>query len=694
MPTPPDSSLRREVQALRAIAAMMVVLYHLWPGRFTGGYAGVDVFFVISGFLITGHLVRDAERSGRISLPRFWARRARRLLPAAYLVIAVSTGLVFLLLPQMQWRQSFHELIAASLYFENWQLAHDAVDYLAAANPPSAVQHYWTLSVEEQFYLAWPVLVLIVLTLARQRVRRTLARTVAAVTLASFCYSVWLTQTNPSWAYFVTPGRVWEFGLGALLALALGRSDETASPRHARSRGVLRPLASWLGLFGLAVATFGYDDATSFPGVAALLPTMATVLVIAAGMPGGVLSPAPLLRPRPVQWLGDVSYSVYLWHWPLLVLLPAASGRVPGLAERVGVLAATLVLAWLTTRFVEDPIRHHHRTRHAPPRWVLATAGVVALALVAPSAVGARISTAAAERAAQAAHDLVASNPPCFGAASMDQATPCHNPDLDHLLVPAPAVVATAAKAIPGCFNNYEDVDLLDCHFGDGTDDRLPRVLLLGDSHAGMFLNTLVALARKGALTMSAQLKAACPWSDPPPSRPTSSYPEECAEFRSKLNAWLRTHAREFDLVLTNARMDNLPGTIRQRRRDFAAAWNIVGRQGVPVVGIVDNPRWAVDPNVCLAKLAPEEINPDACGRPRSTMPKVQDPTAGAAALTENGHVLDLTDLYCHDGWCPAIAGGVNMYRDPSHLSQMYADTLGPYLYQRLVDRGLLDVAR
>jgi hypothetical protein len=358
----------------------------------------------------------------------------------------------------------------------------------------------------------------------------------------------------------------------------------------------------------------------------------------------------------------------------------------------VGILVGTVPLAWLTTRYVEDPIRHHRRARSSRPGAVLLVTGAVALLMVAPSLTGVRIATANAERAARVADALVASQPRCFGAASMDRTRPCHNPALDHQVVPAPTAASKVSIDYPGCFDDYEDVAILDCRFGDTSDERLPHVLLVGDSHAQMFLPTLVALAEKGLLTVQAQLKAACPWASPPASRHTHSYPEECTTFRNRLTPWLRAHAKDFDLVLTTSRMDDVPGTPAQQRRDFAAAWNVVGRQGVPVVGIVDNPLRPHDPNGCLAQLDPDEITPRSCGVRRSELPEVVDPTRGAAALTENGHVLDLTDLYCHEDWCPAVAGGVNIYRDYSHLTGTYAETLGPYLYRRLVDRGLLRV--
>ena len=204
--------VRPEIQALRAIAVATVVVFHYWPGLITGGYVGVDVFFAISGFLITGHLVREVERTAKVSLPGFWARRARRILPAALLVLLFCAVATYFWVPLNLWEQFFGEIRASTLYVENWNLAAQAVDYLGAENRPSPVQHYWSLSVEEQFYIVWPVLILIAMTLARRGSellrRRSIAAMLVLLTVASFIYSVIATANDPAAAFFITPTRV------------------------------------------------------------------------------------------------------------------------------------------------------------------------------------------------------------------------------------------------------------------------------------------------------------------------------------------------------------------------------------------------------------------------------------------------------------------------------------------------------
>ena len=238
--------MRQEIQGLRAVAVLLVVLFHLWPDQVPGGYIGVDVFFVISGYLITSHILREVDRTGSVSLAGFWARRLRRLLPASYVVLLVTAVGVLLFVPRLMWKQFFGEILSAALYVENWTLAINSVDYLAADNAPSPAQHYWTLSAEEQFYLIWPLLVLLGLWLAKRSLagrsggsqdhqKAVVLGVLAATTAASLAYSLWASATEPALAYFVTPARAWEFGAGALLAFA----PEAVRRLHARARSRL-----------------------------------------------------------------------------------------------------------------------------------------------------------------------------------------------------------------------------------------------------------------------------------------------------------------------------------------------------------------------------------------------------------------------------------------------------------------------
>ncbi|MEU0744389.1 acyltransferase [Streptomyces sp. NPDC006134] len=367
---PGTTGFRPDIQALRALAVGLVVFHHLWPTVLTGGFVGVDAFFVISGYLITAHLVREFDRTGRIRIAHFYARRVRRLLPAAFLVLVSVVVAVRALVPRDRWADYAHEVMAGALYGQNWLLV-EPVDPARV----TAVASFWSLSVEEQFYLFWPLLLLLLCTL-----RAPWARVVgvAGLGLASLLWCVHLTGADPGLAYFGTPARVWEFVIGAVIALA--------GTRFTLPRAVANA-ASLLGFAALVGSAVHFTGLTPFPGAAALVPAVGTALVIVAGTAPGRQWHTELTSSRPVQLLGGISYSLYLWHWPLLILMPlAVSGGVLNLPVRLGVLAAALLLAYASKRLVEDPARTWTPlVNGVRPTFVAMLAGMAAVCLAAGS---------------------------------------------------------------------------------------------------------------------------------------------------------------------------------------------------------------------------------------------------------------------------------------------------------------------
>ncbi|HEV3000818.1 MAG TPA: acyltransferase, partial [Solirubrobacteraceae bacterium] len=409
-----STALRPEIQALRGVAVLTVVVFHLWPSVLPGGFVGVDVFFVISGFLITGQLVREVDRTSRVSLAGFWARRARRILPAALVVLAFCALATKAVVPETHWREFFAEITASTAYVENWQLAEAAVDYADADDAASPVRHFWSLSVEEQFYLVWPLLIMLALVWGR----RAIGPVLGAVVLVSLVWSIVATAGDPAAAYFITPTRAWEFGLGGLLALV---------PLRGRS-----PALSWLGIGAIALAAVLYSGDTPFPGVAALLPVLGAAAVIAARS----------FAFRPLERVGDVSYSVYLWHWPLIVLAPFAGG-----ASKVVLLALTFVLGWASKVAVEDPVRRlRWRPRAILAPAAAATAAVLLLSLSGTAALDDRL-----DREQDAVARVLERQPPCFGAAAMGGR--CRPQDG---VIPTP-VVAREARNAPCGILRIED---------------------------------------------------------------------------------------------------------------------------------------------------------------------------------------------------------------------------------------------
>ena len=349
---PGDRHFRPDVQGLRAVAILLVVLFHAGIPGLSGGYVGVDVFFVISGFVITGVLLRERATENSTSLPRFYARRARRILPAATLVIIVTVTVAYHYLGPLTGHETAIDGQWAAVFLANFHFAASQTNYLASQQPPSALQNYWSLAVEEQFYIVYPTIFLLTAGVIRRiPLRRRLIAVLIVIVVASYSYSIVFTSANATSAFFSPLTRAWELALGALIAV-LGPSLRCV-PR------LLASIGSWLGLAAIVVAGVSLTSATVYPGALVAIPVVGAALVIAAGTARPDLGAELLLRRRPFQLLGLISYSLYLWHWPILVIATQYRGATTlPVWDNVVLLLIATVAAVLTYRFLENPARH------------------------------------------------------------------------------------------------------------------------------------------------------------------------------------------------------------------------------------------------------------------------------------------------------------------------------------------------
>lgn len=668
-----------DIQLLRAVAVLSVVLFHLSATLVPGGYVGVDVFFVVSGYLITGHLVRQVDETGRIDLPGFWARRLRRLLPAALLVLAVTAILIWRFAPPSAWTQFFTETVASATSWENWFLAGSSIDYLAQGSAASPVQHFWSLSVEEQFYLGWPLVVALCVWSTRRRPsdrRRALAVALGVIGVVSLVCSVLYTAADPAPAYFVTPARAWEFAAGGLLALV--------GPVVVVHHGRLRTLVGLLGLALLAVALFAFTEQTPFPGIAAVVPVLGTLLVIAGGSSTRRWSVTTAARSRPVLLLGELSYSLYLWHWPLIVVAPWVLGVPISLATPLGwtisasLLVLALVLAALTKRFVEDPVRRAPRLAEARPRRTAVLAGLATVLVLCIPTAG-LLTVAAQEHALSSTVDAyVTGGEPCFGADAA--VSGCTNPSLADELLPPLSVRTEDTGDTFRCSAAAEARDFPGCTFGSERPDAT-RVALTGNSHATMLIPGLVDQLEARNWRLDVYVGKGCEWRAPGPDDSVA------CEARRTFMQRAFTGERPYDIILVTSKSPDETSVAKRAaiRTATLEAWKPVLELGTSIVVLRDNPRVPTEAAACVDRSDAARLNAGACAFPVAEAYPTFDLNIAAAAMTDGAvPVVDLGELYCSEGTCPLAVGNVLVYRDLHHITATWSRTLGPILVERI----------
>jgi len=649
------TTFRPDIQGLRAIAVLLVVLNHAGIPGLSGGYVGVDVFFVISGFVISRGLLERLRQTGRVDLPRFYADRARRILPASLTVILLTAAAAFVLVSPLRLRAILGDAVAAALYVPNLRFALEKTDYLAGT-APSPFQHFWSLGAEEQFYLFWPVLLLGAFLLSGRRMPR-LALLVAALALTSFAACLMLTQAAQPWAFFSLPSRAWELMAGALLALL-------PMPRLRAA-----PALGWLGLGAILASAVLFTEETVYPGWLALVPVLGAALVIGFGAQASRGAVGRVLGIRPLVFVGAISYSLYLVHWPLLVLAHEQTGLGAPLPLGLGIVlaAASVPLAYLLFRFVEARFRQRRGTpRRALLRSGVATVTVLAVLLGAGPAVA--MIPLSTNRAVSATV-----------AAPRPHATPFVPSNVTPAL--ADATADTGELYSDGCQQGMAHSEVLSCSFGDPNAQTV--IALFGDSHAGRWFPALKDAAARLGARLETFTKSRCrsvdteaAWSD--------TQNAGCTQWRTDVLARLRAQPPTV-IVLAN----HLGPTVGRGFETEKADWERGFTRSIDqlpsssrVITLADTPEFASSPVLCLsAHLGDAE----RCAVPRAQAFN-RAIAAADVAVSERlgtGHI-DLTDFFCDARDCPPIIGRTLVYSDEHHMTASYSALLGRPLAEAL----------
>ena len=646
------AGFRPDIEGIRGAAILLVVAFHAGVSWMSGGYVGVDVFFVLSGYLITGLLEREVAATGGVDLSEFYARRAKRLLPALLVVLLATLALTFWIYAPIDQQPIASDARGVALYSGNVLFARAAVDYHSAGGNPFL--HTWSLAVEEQFYIVWPLLFVLTARFvegprANIGLTKRLAVGVALTGAVSFLVSLWITTAAQPWAFFGMPTRIWEFALGGLVALAM--------PRHSKISARTGSLLQVTGLASIAIAALYYHQATPYPGFAALAPVLGTVALLVGGSaaPSGLVTRA--LSTPPLRWLGRVSYSWYLWHWPLVGIGAVVDWKI-GVAGRLAWSAGALVLATLTYYFVEEPARKSKWFIDRPD-WInfSALGASVAAALIAYSAM-----LVAQRRVASPTQRV-------FAAAREDgMRHDCWGSPLDNATAP--------------------------CVFGDP--NGRSTIVLMGDSHAEHWLPAVDRIGKRRGWKVVVMVKPACPVADVPElvnGRLKRQY-TECTEWRRAMLR--RIVALRPQAVILSSYDHYMPASgERSESQVTPTAWRdglrrtyrVLSGAGINTVVMRDVPRPGFDVPACLSRRAAESpFRIRECEYARDealSAPAIAAQTAAARGLRRIAFV-DMTDRLCSRSTCPVTRGGVIVYRDDDHLTASFSRAQAPTLDERI----------
>jgi peptidoglycan/LPS O-acetylase OafA/YrhL len=702
-----EIGFRPDVEGLRGLTLLAILGFHVAMPGVGGGFVGPDIFFFISGFVITGQLWREVSTTGTVGLRKFYGKRARRLLPVSALVGVVTAIASALLLPPLQAKAALMDGIASALYVPNFWFIGQQVDYFAGNVLPSPFQHYWTLGVEEQFYLVWPPMIVGTAWLIRCMRRRAKAVApqsktpyvvlVSVVAVSSFALSLMITYVMPLAAYFSLPTRAWQLAGGALVALT------AVYWRRLPQRAAV--ITGWVGLALILFACVYLTPATPYPGTAALLPWLGTALVIGAGCATPTLGCGRVLAVAPMRALGRWSYSWYLWHWPALVFAPILLGHALGLAGNVVVVVVSGGLAVLTLRFVENPLRYAAFLRRSAGKSLglggvssalAACVSVVLLLWVSslplPIPVGRGAQTVPLTIAAGPVQDVFGQVQAAVAATADLKAVPSNlNPPL------ADAAGEVGAMLFDGCLRAPFQSGQPECAMGDTASKT--TVAVVGDSHASMWIPAFQQIGTQRPWRLEAMAKAACPMMDLPIANPLVSrlveYVQRCEQWRGQIIARLRAEHPKLVMVsvfrsytATNSHgflsgftsydpawIDALTRLVRQLRET-----------GAKVLVLGPLPQLNTSVPGCLSEHLDDAT---ACSPPMSTAFNRPGIAAEAAATKAGGgQYADLTELFCTKNRCPVIVGNTLVYVDAGHLTLEYSRLLAPAL-AALADRAL-----
>lgn len=659
-----ERRIRPELEGIRTIAALLVAIYHIWFNRVSGG---VDVFFVVSGFLITTSLLSMYRKNGRILYFSYIVKLLKRLLPTAWLIgITVLIASLYIL-PPFTKQQNINEFLASVSYFQNWRLAMDSVDYLAQNNSASPFQHFWALSIQFQFYLVWLVVFFVAISVLKlisgNNMKRMLTVLIAVLALASFSYSVYLTAANQPVAYYHTFTRVWEFGIGGLVALTIHKL--VVSSRVAW-------LFGWVGLIGLISCGIILQVSELFPGYAALWPVLSAVLIIIAGNNSTNYSAFQLLSWKPLVKFGSISYAFYLWHWPLLIFYYALFDvESVSLQGGLAIIAVATIFAYFTIYGFELPIR-----KIQFPVWKTASIIAVFSAAIWVSTIAYQETYLAGPPvSSELLSESFETHPGAVTYLEDGRLTP--PAEFEESFLPSLDLVKQDRSEIyeDGCLSGKGTTEAEPCEYGALT-DYSHTIALVGGSHAAHWQPMLAELADAHDLKIVTYLKGNC------------RFTEESRKGFEECDVWFQNVKEALisekpDLIFTVGNVGSSKEDFDEVSDGFVEAWKFFEQHEVPLFLVRDTPWY--DQNV-LTCLSENPDNPENCKSDREDVIRDPSPLEEVDYMPETTNTIDLTDYFCDQESCYYVVGNIVTHFDSNHLTATFSRTFAPVFEKPLLE--------
>ena len=683
---------RADIEGLRAVAVLAVLLFHAGIPGLSGGYVGVDVFFVVSGFLITSLLVNERNTQGRIALGSFYARRVRRLLPVSALVAVTTLAASWVWLEPLRLRSLATDVLGVATFSSNLVFAQRGADYLQSTLPPSPLQHYWSLAVEEQFYLVWPVLIAIVCvgvtSQSRIGLRLRVGVVSACVSVLSFVACMLLMDTSQPWAFFSPHTRAFELAIGACVAVL---------PTYTRRASqVVGSLIAWGGLGAVIASVLLFDENTRFPGPWALVPVLGTALLL---MGGNVTawSPQRILSLAPLQWLGTRSYSAYLWHWPILIVVAASAARELTITEGLACTAIALALSEFSYRFVENPVRLNISirgtkaavfavaitalvggsgviARNNPPNLTGATAATTPVLPVGTTSIPLTDETSTSIASAPTLPSRVGPVEPISQAMTFTGLPGNLDPSLQRALSDMPVIYKN------NCHAGFSTIRPKPCVYGDPDSEIV--VGLYGDSHAAQWFPAFEKVAIKRGWKLLLYTKRGCPPADIPTySKVLGKVYNECGPWRENVYTQMETDGVSVVFVAFFERLlsasTKIPMWQKEWRVGLQGTVDELKSRSITPVLMEDTPYPGQDVPTCLSR---HYTNVQLCSASigngyRPDLFEMMNDFDDAGV-----NVLWVRDWFCTATACPTVVGNLLVYRDDNHMTVSYASYIAPLL--------------